>query len=124
MTEKELEEIVKRFRPGKETLSEKQTILSLIDEIRRLSPFELHIREKNTRILELEKMVEEAREWFQAISDMGPADFAKDGPQIACNAIGTARMALRELREPYKKNCLHGGVFRGEKCGTCGEEVR
>lgn len=31
---------------------------------------------------------------------------------------------VRVTVELIQKQCLHGGVFRGEKCGACGEEVR
>lgn len=31
--------------------------------------------------------------------------------------------ACEQLKELQKKKCLHGGVFRGEKCDSCGEEV-
>lgn len=37
MIEQEIKEIVGRFRPGRETLPEKQTILRLIEEIDRLN---------------------------------------------------------------------------------------
>jgi hypothetical protein len=40
--------------------------------------------------------------------------------------ISTNIRALRRRESDFaeKRTCLHVGVFRGEKCGACGEEVR
>lgn len=66
----------------------------------------------------------EARRALEIIEGLGPLDPATNAAKIGQDALGIAVTALGKLREADKKNCLHGGVFRGEKCAACGQDVR
>lgn len=66
----------------------------------------------------------EARRALEIIEGMGPLDPATNAAKIGQDALGVAITALTKIRAADKKACLHPGVFRGEKCGACGQDVR
>ena len=52
------------------------------------------------------------------VCDCGQGASALHSPECLLSRV----LELTELIE--KKNCTHGGVFRGETCRRCGQEVR
>lgn len=40
------------------------------------------------------------------------------------HAYTTMAKEMEKRQQTEKRKCLHGGVFRGEKCAACGEDVR
>jgi hypothetical protein len=54
----------------------------------------------------------------------GNAVVGAKGNCSVCGALVECLYSLRCLACYEKQKCLHGGVFRGERCVACGEEVR
>lgn len=121
-----LRETIEELKAGNDNLrrqicelTEKNGVLSiwLVDEGNQVKALELQLR----------AMVEE-RDLYSDVVDAAEAWLKHHGEGSLAEA--EANKALRYQVEKLgqkvadKPKCPHGGVFRGEKCGTCGEEVR
>lgn len=73
------------------------------------------------KIRETDRLNGEFRKALERIDAMRKRLPDPDFNEQRNTAAGIAEIIQVALLE--KRKCLHGGVFRGEKCGRCGEQV-